>query len=151
MYCAGTSEDVDSCEKAVDEGFQAVDAGPSGRHKWRPAGQQHTAMECCDLWVWCRTVPFPFINLDCSVTSSLYILISFTALTILHGMEVSLYNFRYRLNIYAPSFCVTCFLLPQQCAEVFSFTTSRKSCITLLMGLCLLHSLTPLTDMMFYC
>ncbi|KAF8705761.1 hypothetical protein HU200_030964 [Digitaria exilis] len=30
--------DVDSCEEAVDEGFQEVDAGPSGWHKWRATG-----------------------------------------------------------------------------------------------------------------
>jgi hypothetical protein len=34
----GHPGDVDPCEEEVDEGFQAVDAGPPGRHKWRPAG-----------------------------------------------------------------------------------------------------------------
>jgi hypothetical protein len=31
-------EDVDSREEAFDERFQAIDAGPSCWHKWRPAG-----------------------------------------------------------------------------------------------------------------
>jgi len=81
-------------------------------------------MERCDLWVWRRTAPFPFIYLDCSLTMTLYMLISFTALTILHGMVVSLSNFRYGLDIYASAFCATCFLWPRQ-IHFFCWSASR--------------------------
>jgi hypothetical protein len=97
------SEDVNSCKKKIDEGFQTTDAGPPCRYKWGPSGQQYNVMECCNFWVkmlsFMSTSVLPVL-LGMFLLNCHSLVSYFAALMILPGMEVSWFEaFSFRLKL----------------------------------------------------